>query len=138
MRVRLTLLVATTAVLLSAAGTSLRAATLEDIQGEVLVDRGGGYTIVSGPTTLNPGDTVIANPGSFAHIFYDESCKVDVQPGNVIAVNKEAPCNGGGSSGGGGGGVSTTTLVIGGAVVGLGAGAAVLLTQGGDDKPASP
>jgi hypothetical protein len=135
MLVRLALLVATTTALLSVG--SLRAATLEDIQGEVLVDRGGGFDIINGPTTLNPGDTVIANPGSYAQVVYDGACKVPVQPGNVIAVHKEAPCNGGGESGGGGG-MSTTTLLVGGAVVGLGAGAAVLLTQGGDDAPASP
>jgi hypothetical protein len=133
---RLALLVAAAAILLPLAGTSLEAATLEDIQGEVLVDRGGGFDIVSGPTTLSPGNTVIANPGSQAQIVYDSTCKVPVVPGAVVAVHNQSPCNGGGESQGGS--MSATTLLVGGAVVGLGAAAAVLLTSGGDDKPASP
>ena len=141
MLVRLSSLVAMAAGALLAAAPSLNAATLENIQGEVLVDRGGGFDIVSGPTTLNPGDTVIVNPGSSAHIVYNTTCQVDVYPGNVVAVYQDAPCNGGSESAGGGGsgGFDTTTVLVGGAVVGLGAGAAVLLTSGGsDDKPASP
>ena len=148
MLVRLSSLVVVTAVILPAALPSLKAATLENIQGEVLVDRGGGFDVVSGPTELNPGDTVIVNPGSSAHIVYNTTCQVDVYPGNVVAVYQDAPCNGGSESAGGGsesaggggsGGFDTTTVLVGGAVVGLGAGAAVLLTSGGgDDKPASP
>jgi len=141
MCVRLALLVTTTAIFLPSAAASLKAATLEGIQGEVLVDRGGGFDVAPGPTTLKPGDTVIANPGGVAQIVYDSECKVPVQPGSVIAVRKESPCSQkkvAEVEGGGGGGLSTTTVLVGGAVVGLGAGAAVLLTQGGNDKPASP
>ncbi len=138
MCVRLGLLAVTAAILLPSVEASLKAATLEDIQGEVLVDRGGGFDLVAGPTTLNPGDTVIANPGSLAQIVYDSDCKVPVHPGSVIAVHKQSPC--GTQSESGGSGVSTTTLLVGGAVVaGGGAAAAVLLSQGGgDNKPASP
>jgi hypothetical protein len=122
------------ACLLSFAAAPLQAASLESIQGEVLIDRGGGFAIVPGPTSLDPGDTVIANPGSGALIVYDAECKISVKPGDVVTVHKSAPC-------GGGGGESifdTTTLLVGAGVIGLGAGAAVLLTSGGSDKPASP
>jgi hypothetical protein len=132
MRVRLVFLVAT-AIVLPSVGSSLKAATLGDIQGEVLVDHGSGFDIVNGSTTLNPGDSVIANPGGSALIVYDTECKVPVQPGAVVTVNKYSPCNGGG-----GFALDTTTLVVGGAVVGLGAAAAVLLTSSKDETPASP
>ncbi|HEX9881316.1 MAG TPA: hypothetical protein VGA65_02300 [Hyphomicrobium sp.] len=133
MRIRLARLVAAAAVLLSGLGTSLQAATLENIQAEVLIDRGGGFDITAGPTLLNPGDTVIANPGGGAVIVYNSECKVPVKPGAAVAVHKDSPC-----SSGGGGVFNTTTLLIGGTVVGLGAGAAVLLTAGDDEKPVSP
>jgi len=139
MCVRLALLVTTAAIFLPSAAASLKAATLEGIQGQVLVDRGSGFDMVAGPTTLKPGDTVIVNPGGLAQIVYDSECKVTVQPGAVIAVRNKSPCSkqvAEADVGEGGGGFATTTLLVGGAAVGLGAGAAVLLTQG--DKPASP
>jgi hypothetical protein len=126
-------LVLTLACLLSFARAPAQAASLENIQGEVLVDRGGGFDIVPGPTSLDAGNTVIANPGSSALIVYDADCKVSVKPGDVVAVHESAPCGGGG-----GGSFDTTTLLVGGAVIGLGAAAAVLLTAGGSDSPASP
>ncbi len=133
MRVRLFFLVAT-AILLPSVGSSLKAATLSDVQGEVLVDHGSGFDIVNGSTTLNPGDSVIVNPGGSALIVYDTECKVPVQPGAVVTVHKYSPCNGGGD----GLALSTTTLVVGGAVIGLGAAAAVLLTSNKNETPASP
>lgn len=129
MSVRRALVVVSAVFLLPLAGTSLQAASLEGLQGEVLVDRGGGFDIISGPTSLDPGNTVIANPGGKAVIVYSAECKVPVQPGAVVTVHKYPPCDGGG------GALDTTTLLVGGAVIGLGAGAAVLLLS---DNPASP
>ncbi len=136
MGIRLALLVAAVACVLPLFGASLRAASLEGIQGEVLVDRGGGFDIVAGPTTLSPGNSVIANPGSSALIVYSAECKVSVQPGAVVAVHESAPCGNGG--GGSSGTFGSTTLLVGAAVAGLGAGAAILLTAGDSEAPASP
>lgn len=132
--------------ILAAPGT--RAATLEALQGTVLVDRGNGFGIVNGPTYLNPGDSVIANPGGSAQIVYSDGCRIAVQPGDVVPAQSVSPCANGGSSPAaqesksdesGGGGINSTTLLVGGAVVGIGAGAAALLLSGGDDDhPASP
>jgi hypothetical protein len=138
MHIRPLLLIAALAVPLLPVASPLEAATLEEIRGEMLVDHGAGFALVSGPTALNPGDTVIANPGGGALIVYSNECKVPVQPGAVVTVHKQSPCSGDGGGGGSGEGISTTTLLIGGAVVGLGAGAAVLLTADDEDEPASP
>jgi hypothetical protein len=125
------------AALLILPATAL-AATLQSINGEVLVDSGGGFNVVSGPVTLNPGDTVIANPGSSAQIVYDNGCTVPVQPGAVVAVHAQPPCSTEAEGGSSGGGISSTALLVGGAAVGLGVGAAVLLSADDDEGPASP
>ncbi len=139
MRGRAAFLLTATALLPLVTGTPLGATTLENVYGEVLVDRGGGFDPAPGPTALNPGNTVIANPGSSAVIVYSADCTVPVQPGAVIGVLDSPPCgSNGASSTGGSSSFSTSTLLIGGAVAGLAAGAAILLTSGDDDSPASP
>jgi hypothetical protein len=123
------------------ASLAARAATLEGLQGVVLVDRGGGFSIVNGPTQLKPGDSVIANPGGTAQIVYADGCRVPVNPGDVVATLQQSPCAGGNTqapAASEGGSINTTTWLVGGAVVGLGAGAAVLLLSDDDDDPASP
>lgn len=121
--------------------TGAKAATLQGIQGEVLVSRGNGYDLVRGPVQLNVGDSVIANPGGAAKIVYEDGCVVPVEAGSVSQVGPSSPCIETGS-------VSTsgaplveldgTTLVIGATVVGIGVAAAVLLSGDDDDAPASP
>jgi hypothetical protein len=122
--------------------TASQAAMLQEIQGVVLIDRGGGFDSVEGPTQLNPGDSVIVNPGGSAHVVYPDGCRVPVQPGAVVGVNKHSPCSnaeqGVVAEGDQGGGFNTTNLLIGGAVVALGAGAAILLIADDDETPASP
>jgi len=120
-----------------------QAAMLQEIKGAVLVDRGGGYDIIDGPTQLNPGDSVIANPGGGAKVIYPDGCTVPVRPGAVIAAQKTSPCSKKGAEqevaeADEGGGLNTTHLLVGGAAVGLGAGAAVLLTADDNEAPASP
>ncbi len=118
-------------------GTIVQAATLEGIQGTVLVDHGSGYGIVSGPAELNPGDSVIANPGAAAQVVYGDGCNVPVQPGSVVAVAGQFPCpTEAGAVESPGAVFNTTTLLVGGAIVGGAVGAAVLLSH--NDTSASP
>ncbi len=116
------------------ASVAASAATLDSIQGEVLVNRGGGYEVVNGPTELKPGDSAMANPGGSAQVVYADGSVVPVQPGSVVTVGETATAAGGG--------LSTSTLVVGGLVVAGGVGLAVALSNKGsdskDDKPASP
>jgi hypothetical protein len=142
MIVRLAVIVAV-ATVLPLTGSGAQAAMLQEIQGVVLIDRGGGFDTIDGPTQLNPGDSVIANPGGAAHVVYSDGCNVTVQPGAVVGVEKNSPCSKKGSEQAFAGGdpesgFSTTNLLIGGAVVALGAGAAVLLIADDDETPASP
>lgn len=131
------------AILLSVSAAHVEAATLEGLQGVVLVDRGGGYGAVQGPTQLNPGDSVIANPGGSASVVYPDGCKVPVVPGSVVAVGSQSPCSmetGAVENQALGGlfGFNTTTLLIGGVVVAGAVAGIILLTDDDDEKPASP
>ena len=128
------LLAAATTTCLGAA--TPQAATLEAVQGQVLVNRGGGYQFEVGPAELKPGDMIIANAGASAHITYEDGCVVPIEAGSVTTVGQRSPCaaqSGDAPSFG----LSPGTLGIGAAAVGAGVGLAVLLGSGGD-KPASP
>lgn len=141
MMVRLVSCVAVTSLLVLGAATA-HAATLQGLQGVVLVDRGGGFSVVRGPTSLSVGDAVIANPGGSARIVYPDGCQVSVRPGDVVATMKKSPCNTNNSAQAApepedsSSGFDTTTMVIGAAAIGIGVGAAVFLLS--DDDPASP
>ncbi len=143
MTVKRGLFLGSAALFILLTGTSAQAATLEGIQGTVLVDKGSGYSNASGPMQLNPGDSVIANPGSAAKVVYGDGCTVPVQPGSVVAVAGQSPCSietGAVDSppAGEGGFFNTTTLLVGGVIVGGVVAAVVLLNNNDDDKPASP
>ncbi len=129
------------ALLVFLAGASAQAATLEGIQGTVLVDHGSGYSVAHGPMQLNPGDSVIANPGGAAKVVYADGCSVPVQPGSVVAVAGQSPCSietGAVDPPPTEGVFNTTTLLVGGVIVGGVVAAVVLLNDNGDDAPASP
>ena len=68
------------------------AATVRAVQGQVLVNAGQGYRLVDGSTQLEPGGTVVANPGAIAEVVYSGGCTVTVQPGSVYLVVSQPPC----------------------------------------------
>lgn len=80
------------AVVLQAAA---HAATVRAVQGQVLVNSGQGYRLVDGSTQLDPGGTVVANPGAVAEVVYPGGCTVTVQPGSVYLVSSQPPCRAG-------------------------------------------
>jgi hypothetical protein len=107
------------------------AATVNAVQGQVLISTGQGYRQVTGSTEVGAGAIVVANPGASAQIVFPDACAVTVQPGSVYTIAPQSPCATGSS------GSNTTTYLIGGAVVaGGGIAAAVLLTHKGSS--ASP
>lgn len=104
----------------------------------VMINRGNGFESVNGPTSVNPGDTVMVNEGS-ANMSYPDGTSNAIESGQVHTVGNTAPAGApgaqpgvtgaeGGVAGGGTGtigGISTTTLAIGGVVAGGVAGAVV-------------
>jgi hypothetical protein len=127
---------------LSVAGQAL-AATVNATGGQVLINRGEGYSMVAGSAQGNAGDTIVVNPGGSAQIVYPDGCAVDVMPGSVATIAAQSPCasNSSGSvttaaTGTPETGTNTTALLAIGAVAVGGGVAAVLLLQ--KDKSASP
>lgn len=118
------------AVLAFCLGTPSFAASVNVIQGQVLINRGQGYEQVIGSTQANPGDTIVVNPGGSAEVVYPDGCSAPVVPGSVLSVAAQSPCQAqtGGPDG--------TTIAVGAAVVVGGIGAVILLKN--KDKSASP
>jgi hypothetical protein len=108
------------------------AAIVSPESGPVLINDGNGFVPISGDTALRPGARVMAKKGGTAVIHYGDSCTVRVEPGQVLMIQEKAPCEGASADG-----LDTTTLAVGGAAL-AGVGIAIAVTQGGDDKPASP
>jgi hypothetical protein len=79
------------AVALAISG-SVHAATVNAVQGQVLVSSGQGYRLVDGSTRLDAGGTVVANPGAVAHVLYPGGCRVTVEPGSVYQIASQPPC----------------------------------------------
>lgn len=129
-------------------GGAAFAAAVDSIQGDVSINRGGGFVKLAKPSTAEVGDSLMASPGGSAQIVYTPECVVKVEPGSVVFVAHEAPCKiqVEGSHEPTGGSLKDepvveqpayTPYLIGGAVVAGGIGACIALCGGGDD-PASP
>lgn len=125
--------------------------------GNVMLNRGRGFEVVSQTTACDPTDQVLVNQGT-AHIVYTDGSRADLAPGRLYVVGRSrrerddrgaivlnggpgghgsigsAASAGGGAAAGGIGGVSTTGLVVGGLVAAGGIG----LLVAGSSKPSSP
>jgi hypothetical protein len=109
---------------------TVEAATLDEVQGRILVSRGGGFRPISGPVNLQPGMQVMANPNSSASIVYSNGCRDSVEPGTVVTVKPEGACTLGDD---------TSPYALGAIAVGGGAALAIGLSRRDrDNKPASP
>src|SRR6185503_17545144 len=73
-------------------GSSVSAATLQPINGKVLINHGAGYQHVTQPSVEAVGDSIMVNAEGSATLVYDAQCSVAVKPGNVVTVSAEAPC----------------------------------------------
>lgn len=143
-----TFLIAAASVAAVGAIVPAGAATVGDLQGEVLVNEGNGFQSLKGPAYANvkPGSQIMVRPGGSALITYASNCSVRV-PSGVWAVQSTPPCETGTSvidfttrmnqaAPPPGGADPTTPLLIGGALVAAGVGAAIALSQTGG--PSSP
>ena len=50
-------------------------------KGAVMLSRGQGYAPITGPTTANTGDKVVAFTGGHARVTYPDGCTVEVNDG---------------------------------------------------------
>ncbi len=68
------------------------AATLDAIQGQVLINHGEGFQPAAAPTEAREGDLVMANPGGSAKLVYPGGCVTEVKPGRVVTVTDGSHC----------------------------------------------
>ena len=120
------------AFFLSAATLPAVAATVQALNGQAFIDRGQGYSAVSGTTSAKPGDTVMVLAGGTAEILYEDGCRQTVELGALVVVGEASPCAAASIETTGG----STYLVVGGLAVAGVVGAAIALSggDGGGDK----
>lgn len=68
------------------------AATVESVQGKVLINHGDGFQQASSGTPAKAGDLLMANAGGSAKLIYPGGCQVNVIPGRVVSVGNQPPC----------------------------------------------
>ena len=130
-------------------GFAAQSATLDPIQGGILVSRAGGpYQTVSQPVEIRVGDTVIANPGGLARVVYENGCAAEVKPGMVFMLSEPPVCQTGSnpdySYGSSKDGVATTdsadytAIAVGAAAIAGGVGIALAVSGGGGSGGGSP
>ena len=68
------------------------AATVESVNGKVLINRGDGFQPVTNGARANVGDRLMAGPGGSAKLLYSDRCRVSIVPGRVVSVGKQPPC----------------------------------------------
>ena len=118
------------AVVLGLMASPAMAATLQVTQGSVSINRGQGFEPATGTTTVNPGDTVVVQPGGNAQIVYPDGSVATLQPGSVVTV-----AEGAGAGATGAAGFGTTELVIAGVVVAVGVTVAVVIANNQGSSP---
>jgi hypothetical protein len=103
------------------------AASVQDLQGTVQVDRGNGFRTVTGSQIVADGNRVMVGNTGGATIVYDNGCRERVKPGQIVVVStpacQAANVDGGANAGGlGGVGASATTgaALVGGMVIAIG------------------
>jgi len=72
--------------------TSAVAATITPERGEVLVNRGSGYKLVTQPTQVAAGDQVMVKPKGSGRVVFPDGCSVLVAPGAVLTIAATSPC----------------------------------------------
>ena len=84
--------VATCLVSMALLSSAAMAVTLQPLQGKVLINRGAGFQHVTEPITAAVGDSIMVSADGNAQVVYDSQCSVPVNPGNVVTIALEAPC----------------------------------------------
>jgi hypothetical protein len=69
------------------------AATLQPMQGSVLINRGAGYQSVTQQIVASVGDAVMVGKDGSAQLVYNDQCSVNVKPGSVVTVAAVPPCH---------------------------------------------
>jgi hypothetical protein len=67
-------------------------ATLEKLEGTVMVNKGTGYTTQKGSVPLNEGDSVITLKDSTAEIVFKDGCRAQLKANNMMSISLNPGC----------------------------------------------
>ena len=112
------------------------AATISNIQGKVLVNKGNGFVEAQPGTQIAPGDRVMVQPGGSAQVTYPNGAVGSLQPGGIFTLPATPPPVPAGVAAAAAGGGFNTAMIIGGIAV-LGAGG-WLIYEATKDSSSSP
>lgn len=71
----------------------IRLASLANIDGKILVNKGKGFVSAKPGMALTDGDRVIALDGSRAAVVYPDGCVTQIKENSLLAMEKGAGCN---------------------------------------------
>ena len=75
------------------AAEPVRLASLADVNGNVLVNKGKGYVSARSGTVLDSGAPVIALDGSKAAVVFSDGCVIQLKENNLLPLDQEAGCS---------------------------------------------
>lgn len=67
-------------------------ATLSNVNGKVLVNKGNGYVSAKSGTSLGEGDRVISLNGATASVVYQDGCVTQMPENSLLAFDKFTAC----------------------------------------------
>jgi hypothetical protein len=107
-----------------AAAQGTGAATLQELNGKVLMNKGDGLVSGKAGTALMDGDRIVTLDKSGAKIVFADGCTVTLEENNIFVINAELGCKAlpvASTGAAAAGGISgTTAALIGAGVLGLG------------------
>jgi len=68
---------------------SSHAATLTDITGDIKLNQGSGFEVVTGTIEVKPGDKVMAGPEASATVIYSNGIGWKLKPGRVMTISTD-------------------------------------------------
>jgi hypothetical protein len=68
-------------------------ASLANVDGKIMVNKGRGFVSAKPGMTLNEGDRIIALDGSRAAVVYPDGCVTQIKENSLLALEKGAGCN---------------------------------------------
>ena len=129
-----------TALLVSGFAAAAQAASVASIEGQGSVNRGGGFGPLQVGAQLEPGDRVLAAPGSSVTITFAPNCAITVLDGESYRVPEDPNCEAAAYEGQGVPGELTQLQLLG-ISVGVGAaaiGIGALIANASGDNDGAP
>ncbi len=85
-------LCAVLAAVAAASPALAQVAEVSPVHGEILVNAGAGFRVITGAAQLKPGDATFARSKALGRLVYADGCSIVVAPGAVFWIRAQSPC----------------------------------------------